>query len=42
MQILRLTEPVAHMGKKKFIQNVGWNPQEMRPSRVNQCSLKTV
>jgi len=42
MQILRLTEPVAHIGKKKFMQNVGWNPQEMRSRRVYQRSFKTV
>jgi len=42
MQILRLTEPVAHTGKKKFMQNVGLNPQETRPRRVKQRSLKTV
>jgi len=42
MQILKLKEPVAQLGKKKFMQNIGWNPQEMRPRRVSQPSFKTV
>jgi hypothetical protein len=42
MQILKFTEPLAHFGKNKFMQNVGWNQQEMGPRRVSQPSFRTV